>query len=211
MKIAVLSAAGKAGKLITQEALAAGFEVVAFVRDSTKLADIKSPKLKVVQKDIFVLEKADLQGYDAIVDAFGVVDEPSLFDKQIRHLNELLKGDSARLFVVGGAGSLYVSEDKSVRLLDTPDFPDIYKPVASAHAGVLDFLRQSSLNWVYVSPAAEFVFEAPKSGKYEIIGEFFKTNAQGQSKVSYADYALAMIELIKDKSINKQRVGVIGL
>lgn len=67
MKIAVLCANGKAGKLIVEEAINKGLEVSAFVRDSTK-ARFDS-KVCVVQKDIFTLESSDLQGFDVIIDA----------------------------------------------------------------------------------------------------------------------------------------------
>ena len=67
------------------------------------------------------------------------------------------------------------------------------------------------INWVYVSPPAVFIPDAPKSGKYKIIGEEFELNSKGESKISYADYAIAMIEIALDSTYSKQRVGVIGL
>lgn len=104
--------------------------------------------------------------------------------------------------------------DKShtTRLMDTPTFPSAYKGVANAHAELLGLLwEQNELNFVYVSPPAEFIADAPKSGKYKIIGEEFEVNAKGESKGSYADYASAMIDITQDLNINKVRVGVIGL
>lgn len=212
MKIAILAASGKAGKLITKEALNQGFEVASFVRNASKMSDINNANLKVVQKDILELSKADLQGFDAIISAFGVTQNTELYDTTIKHLTSILQGNSAKFLVVGGAGSLYMDKDKKTQLIDTPDFPDAYKPVAKAHNELLSYLRtQDSLNWVYVSPAAVFVYDAPKTGKYKIIGEFFEVNDKGESKISYADYATALLEIMKDDKINKQRVGVIGL
>lgn len=104
--------------------------------------------------------------------------------------------------------------DKShtTRLMDTPSFPDSYKGVANAHGELLEFLRtQKGLNWVYVSPPAEFVADGAKSGKYKIIGEEFEVNAKGESKGSYADYASAMIDIAQNPKLNQVRVGVIGL
>lgn len=210
LKIAVLAASGKSGKLITSEALSRGHTVTAFVRDAKKMSEFKG--LTVIAKDIFKLEAKDLQGYDAIIDAFGVWKDFDLFIKHIQHLEQILRSNTAKLLVVGGAGSLYVDKAMKTRLMDAPDFPAAYKPAASAQGEVLNFLRQQkTLNWVYVSPAAEFVFDAPKTNKYKIIGEIFETNSKGQSRVSYADYAAAMLDLAEDAKINKQRVGVIGL
>lgn len=96
--------------------------------------------------------------------------------------------------------------------MDTPDFPQEYIPVAKATAEVLEVLRPNNkINWVYVSPPAVFIPDAPKSGKYKIIGEEFELNSKGESKISYADYAIAMIEIALDSTYSKQRVGVIGL
>lgn len=212
MKIAIIAASGRAGKLITQEALDRGFEVVAFVRDTSKMSEFKNAKLQVVQKDILALSSADLTGFDAIISAYGVVATPQDYDPVYRHLSSILQGNKARLLIVGGAGSLYMDKEHKMQLIDTPDFPDIYKPVASAHNKVLSFLRtQNNLNWVYVSPPAEFIYEGAKTGKYKIIGELFEVNDKGESKGSYADYAAAMLDIAEDVKINKQRVGVIGL
>lgn len=210
MKIAVLCANGKAGKLIVEEAINKGLEVSAFVRDSSK-ARFDS-KVCVVQKDIFTLESSDLQGFDVIIDAFGEWQNLSLHKAHMEHLVQILSGNSAKFLVVGGAGSLYMDTSHTTMLMDTPDFPKEYIPIARAETEGLAVLRNTQgLNWVYVSPPAVFIPDAPKSGKYKIIGEEFELNSKGKSKISYADYAIAMIEIALDSTYSKQRVGVIGL
>ncbi|WP_104719351.1 SDR family oxidoreductase [Helicobacter pullorum] len=210
MKIAVLCASGKAGKLIVEEAINKSLEVSAFVRDSNK-ARFDS-KVCVVQKDIFTLESSDLQDFDVIIDAFGEWQNLSLHKAHMEHLVQILSGNSAKFLVVGGAGSLYMDKEHSVMFMDTPDFPQEYIPVAKVTAAVLEVLRPNNkINWVYVSPPAVFIPDAPKSGKYKIIGEEFELNSKGESKISYADYAIAMIEVALDSTYSKQRVGVIGL
>lgn len=212
VKVAVLSASGRAGKLITQEALAKGLNVVAFVRDRKKLSGVNSANLKVVQKDTFLLSASDLSGFDIIIDAFGEWQNVELHKKHLEYLASILKGNNAKFLIVGGAGSLYMDKSHTTRLIDTPSFPDEYKPLASAQAECLELLRTGVItNWVFVSPPAEFIFDAPKTGKYKIIGEEFELNANGESKVSYADYATAMIEIALNPKYNKERVGVIGL
>ncbi len=210
MKIAVLCASGKAGKLIVEEAINKGLEVSAFVRNSTK-ARFDS-RVRVVQKDIFALESSDLQDFDVIIDAFGEWQNLSLHKAHMEHLVQILSGNRAKFLVVGGAGSLYMDKEHSVMFMDTSDFPQEYIPVAKATAEVLEVLRPNNkINWVYVSPPAVFIPDAPKSGKYKIIGEEFEVNSKGESKISYADYAIAMIEIALDSTYSKQRVGVIGL
>ena len=210
MKIAVLCANGKAGKLIVEEAINKGLEVSAFVRDSNK-ARFDS-KVCVVQKDIFALESSDLQGFDVIIDAFGEWQNLSLHKAHMEHLVQILSGNRAKFLAVGGAGSLYMDTSHTTMLMDTPDFPQEYLPVARATAEAFDVIKASKgINWVYVSPPAVFIPDAPKSGKYKIIGEEFELNSKGESKISYADYAIAMIEIALDSTYSKQRVGVIGL
>ena len=210
MKIVVLCANGKAGKLIIEEAINKGLEVSAFVRDSSK-ARFDS-KVCVVQKDIFTLESRDLQGFDVIIDAFGEWQNLSLHKAHMEHLVQILSGNRAKFLAVGGAGSLYMDKEHSVMFMDTPDFPQEYLPVARTTAEAFDVIKVSKdINWVYVSPPAVFIPDAPKSGKYKIIGEEFEVNSKGESKISYADYAIAMIEIAIDSTYSKQRVGVIGL
>lgn len=210
VKMAVLAASGKAGSLIVKEALShKDIEVSAFVRNSKK-ASFDS-KVKVIQKDIFALKAQDLQGFDVIIDAFGEWKDLSLHKKHMEHLVKILKNNNAKLVVVGGAGSLYVDKTHTKMLMDMPDFPKEYLSVAKATAEGLTVLRgQKTLHWVYVSPPATFIATAPKTGKYEIIGEEFKTNAKGESKGSYADFASAIIEIALSPKYDRQRVGVIG-
>ncbi|TLD97274.1 NAD(P)-dependent oxidoreductase [Helicobacter jaachi] len=216
LKVAILAASGKAGLLITKECVNAGFEVTAIVRNAQKMQDLatknKLDSIKIVQKDIFKLESSDLQGYDAIVDAFGEWRNLELYKTHIQHLSGILQNNAARLIVVGGAGSLYMDKSHTTRLMDSPDFPREYLPVAKATAEGLAYLRtQKSLNWVYVSPPADFIYEGARTKRYKIIGEEFEVNAKGESKGSYADFALGIVDIIKDSKINKMRVGIIGL
>lgn len=206
MKIAVLAAKGRAGSAIVQEAVNAGFEVSAFVRSKAQFDE----RVHCVIKDIFKLTSADLQGFDVIVDAFGEWQDLSLHLKHIEHLNSILQGNEAKLIVVGDAGSLYMDSAHTTRFMDTPDFPKEYMGVAEATAAVLEFLRKSNLKWLYISPAA--VFYEGEAQNYELIGEEFKINAKGESKVSYATYAAALVKLLvnKDSKI-KQCISLIEL
>ena len=203
MKIAVIGANGKAGSLIVKEAVDRGFDVTAFVRRPNSSAAQHS-----VEKDIFDITKADLAGFDAVVNAFGTWGaDQSLHTKVLMHLADAVSGTNTRLLVVGGAGSLYLDDTKTLQVKDAPDFPDEYKPTANAMAESLAELRKrDDVRWTYVSPAADFNPEGHKTGEYTLAGEVFTVNQCGVSAISYADYALAMVDEI-DKGNHIKEIG----
>lgn len=210
MKIAVIGASGRQGSLLVKEALTRGADVTAIMRDATRFA---IPGVQVMQKDIFALTTADIAPFDVVVSAFGTWNDMSLHAKVMEHLCGILKGQQhIRFLVVGGAGSLYLGPEHGKRLMDAPDFPAEYLPVAEGMSAALDILRKSEgVNWVYLSPAAEFVADGPLTGKYRIGGEEFMTDADGRSRISYADYAVAMIDEAEKGRHAKERISVVGL
>ena len=119
MKIAVVCANGKAGKLIVGEALNRNMEVTAVVRNENKTA---APQ--AIVKDLFELSAEDLSGFDAVVDAFGTWTPETLpqHSTSLKHLCDILSGTETRLLVVGGAGSLYVNPEHTVQVMDGADF-----------------------------------------------------------------------------------------
>ncbi|WP_099221449.1 NAD(P)-dependent oxidoreductase [Listeria costaricensis] len=195
MKIAIIGATGKAGHLILEEALARGnHEVTAIVRNRAKLGETTA---KVMEKDLFDLEESDLIGQDIVIDAFNApAGKEELHVASLAHLTTLLEGHpEVRLLIVGGAGSLYVDQEETIRVMDTPDFPAAFLPTASNMGKAFDTLRQNQqLNWTYLSPAAFFNYEGERTGTYQTGGNQLRVNAAGQSEISYADYAIAMID-----------------
>ena len=207
MKIAVVAANGKAGRLIVKEALDRGFDVTAFVRSANKTA-----AKKVVQKDIMDLTKDDLKGFDAVVDAFGVFDPDKLSQHSttLKHLCDILSGSKTRLLVVGGAGSLYVDKEHRTQLYNTPDFPKEYLSLAQAQGKELVELRErNDVNWTFISPAADFQAEGERTGKYILAGEELTLNSNNESIISYADYAIAMVDEIEKGKHIKERISVV--
>ena len=207
MKIAVICANGKAGKLIVKEAVNRGLDVTAVVR-----GDNATAAQKVLKKDLFDLTSADLEGFDAVVDAFGAWTEDTLpqHSTSLKHLCDILSGTTTRLLVVGGAGSLYVNPEHTVCVADGPDFPDMFKPLAAAMATALGELRErSDVKWTYISPAGDFQAEGERTGKYILGGEELILNSKGESIISYADYAIAMVdEAVNGNNIQK-RISVV--
>ena len=207
MKIAVLAANGKVGSLIVKEAVERGNDVTAIAREENKTV-----AKKFLKKDILDLTENDLKDFDVVITAFGAWTEDTLplHKTTLEHLSNILANKNTRLLVVGGAGSLYTDESLKTQLFTTPNFPTDYYPIASNQAKGLDVLRsRKDVKWTYVSPAAEFEYDWERKGEYQLAGEVFSVNAQGKSEISYADYAIAMIdEAEKGKHIN-QRISVL--
>ena len=206
MKIAVVAANGREGQLIVKEAMERGHDVTAIVRGENK-----SVATNVVVKDALDLIAADLAGVDVVVNAVGAWTEETLpaIPNTAKHLADVLAGTDVRLIVVGGAGSLFVNAEHTMALEDTPDFPDAYKPVSAAHGLALKSLRKSnSVKWTYISPAADFQADGERIGSYEIAGEEFTVNAAGESFISYADYAIAVVDEAEQASHVGERFSV---
>lgn len=208
MKLAVICANGKAGKLIVKEAVERNLDVTAVVREDNQTA-----AQNVLKKDLFDLTAADLNGFDVVIDAFGAWTEDVLpqHSTSLKHLCDILSGTDIRLLVVGGAGSLYVNPEHTLQVSDDSDFPDIFKPLAAAMAKALGELRErSDVKWTYISPAGDFQAEGTRTGKYILGGEELTLNSKGESVISYADYAIAMIdEATKGNNIQK-RISVVA-
>ena len=204
--IAVVAANGKAGKLIVKEAVDRGFDVTAVVRGENKTV-----AQHAIVKDLFDLTADDLKGFDAVVDAFGAWTPDTLpqHSTSLKHLADILSGTQTRLIVVGGAGSLYVDPQHTTQLVDTSDFPDDFKPLASAMAKSLAELRErKDVRWTFVSPAADFQADGERTGKYILAGEELKLNDRGESIISYADYAIAIVDEIAEGNHIGQRISV---
>ena len=207
MKIAVVCANGKAGKLITKEAVERGLDVTAIVRGKNETAATKA-----VSKDLFDLTAEDVKGYDVVIDAFGAwaPEVLPLHSKSLAHLCDILSGTDTRLLVVGGAGSLYVNPERTMQVMDTPDFPVMFKPLASAQSKALDELRErNDVQWTFISPAGDFQADGERTGKYILAGEELTLNSKGESIISYADYAIAMIDEATEGNHIQQRISVV--
>ena len=207
-KIAVVAANGRAAQKIVKEAQERGFEVTGFAREDEN----KSGVAVYIKKDIMELTKADLAGFDAVVDGFGAwkdEDQP-MHIKTSQHLCDLLSGTDTRLLIVGGAGSLYVNAEHTVQVKDGADFPAIFLPLANAQGQELEELRKrNDVKWTFISPAGDFQAEGERTGKYILAGEELTLNSKGESIISYADYAVAMVDEIENGSHIRQRISVV--
>lgn len=211
MKIAVIGASGKQGKMLVDEAQKRGHEVTAVVRSKGKMAGFGG---KIVEKDILALTYEDIKDNDVVINAFGtgMGDDPVLHQTAMAHMIDVFAGKPNRLLVVGGASTLYVDKEHKARLLDTPDFPDAWKPVAGSMAKAFEALKdRSDINWTFFSPAAFFMADGKLIGSYTLGQDELILNSEGKSEISYADYAIAMIdEAEKGNFIRKRFTAVAG-
>lgn len=210
MKIGIIGASGKAGSLIWKEAVSRGHEVTAIVRDAAK---VKSLNVAALEKNIFDLKTEDIKNFDIIVNAFNApFGEEHLHVEAGRVLIEALKGaPQTRLIVVGGAGSLFVDETKTVRKFETPEFPEAYFATAkNMGENLAELQKTSGVQWTYISPAGFFDAEGKRTGSYQKGKDQLILNSKGQSYISYADYAIAVLDEIDSPQHVNERFTVVG-
>ncbi|MED4207218.1 NAD(P)-dependent oxidoreductase [Neobacillus mesonae] len=210
MKIGIIGASGKAGSLILQEAVERGHEVTAIVRNAAK---IQNQHISLLEKEVFDLKGSDLKGFDVVVNAFGAAPgQEHLHVDAGRVLIEAMKeAPETRLIVVGGAGSLFVDEAKTTRVMDTPDFPKEFFATASNQGKNLEDLQQSTgIKWTFISPAAFFDPQGKRTGIYQKGKDQLFVNSKGQSYLSYADFAIAVLDEIENPQHLNERFTLVS-
>jgi len=210
MKIGVIGATGKQGSLIVKEAIGRGHEVTAIVRNASK---VSVENVKVLEKDLFDLKAEDLKSFEVVVNAFGApFGQEHLHVEAGRVLIEAIKGaPDTRLIVVGGAGSLFVDEAKTIRLADTPEFPkEVYPTAANQGQNLQDLQNTTGIKWTFVSPAAFFNPEGKRTGSYQKGKDNLIVNSKGESYVSYADYAIAVLDEIENPQHINERFTLVS-
>jgi len=210
LKIGVIGANGKVGSLIVQEAVNRGHEVTAIVRNAAKM---NHDRVTVLEKDIFNLTASEIGLFDVLINTFRAPDgEEHQYVESGKVLIEALQETpGTKLIVVGGAGSLFVDEEKTKKLMDTPDFPPFVYPTASNAAKQLEELQQTdTIQWTYISPAAFFDPNGKKTGSYQVGKDHVILNSKGDSYISYADYAVAVLDEIEKPQHLGQRFTLVG-
>ena len=197
MKVSVLGASGRAGSEITKELAARGHAVVAIARkpDAIPAAPGVTP-IAGDASDPAALAKL-IEGSDAVISALH-------FDVPAETLLGALKTAGVpRLLVTGGAASLEVAP--GVILFDTPQFPAEWKPIAKGGITFLEDLRQEKdIDWTFFSPAA-LIEEGPRIGAYRTGGDQLVVDDKGDSKISFADYAIAMVDELEQPKHSRAR------
>ncbi len=208
MKILVIGSNGNAGGRIAKVLVNAGHEVVGLGKSENN-GNVRT----YIRKDVSLLTKEETKGYDVVLDAVGGWTKETIpnIANAMKHLASILKNTTTKLYVVGGAGSLFVNKERTLTVDQGKDFPESWKPLSSSHGEGLRTLRESEdLNWVYVSPACNFVVDGINTNGYILGGEELIFNSKGESTITYDDYALAMKDIIEGNKFNKERISVVS-
>lgn len=197
MKIAVLGASGRAGSEITKELAARGHNVVAIARKPEAVPQLPGVTAKAGDASEPGALADLIRGADAVISALHF-DVPAA-----TLLAALREAGVPRLLVTGGAASLEVAPGK--RVIDDPAFPAEWKDMALGGIAFLDALRaETEIDWTYFSPAA-LLFEGPRLGTYRGGTDQLVTDANGESKISFADYAIAMVDELEQHRHSRAR------
>lgn len=192
MNIGIIGATGKLGGFLVEKLQIKGEVPTAIIRNKSKL----SVDIPVIEKSIFDLTYDDVKDFDIVVNTFNApLDNPEQFITSTEHLINILKENKPQLVFAGGAGILLV--DDHTMLVDTPEVPIEFKPIAEAEVKAFKKLEnEKSFDWTYLAPPAMMEYDAPHTGKYLFSGNKLGVNEDGKSFISYQDYADAFIEKI---------------
>lgn len=203
MDVVLYGATGKVGSEILKELLRRGHRVTAVVRDPAKLAP--QPGLTVVKGDLNgpVSEiKKVVEGKDAVISAYAPpANDTDQILPVIRKLIEAV-GVKTWLIVVGGAASLEVAP--GVTLLESGHLPREWVPIATSHKKALEMLKNSKADWTYFSPAA-FLVQGPRTGEFRLGKDQLITDEKGESRISLADYAIALVDELEQGKHHRER------
>lgn len=203
MKVVVYGATGKSGSRIVAELLSRGHNVIAVARNTAGLpAGVQAEKDDLSNVDRIA---AVISGADAVVSAYAPPPDDTdqligVTERQIAALHKA--GGDIRLIVVGGAASLEVAP--GVMLLNSGHLPAEWVPIATSHEKVLRLLQKSDINWTYFSPAA-FFEPGTRTGKFRLGGNQLISDAQGNSRISMEDYAIALVDELEKPAHQRAR------
>jgi putative NADH-flavin reductase len=200
MKIALIGATGNVGAAILDELVRRGHDVTAIVRHPEKVPSLKG--VTAQKGDVFDGNglASLLKGHDvAISSVHFTASDPEIL------LASVKDSGVKRYLVVGGAGSLEIAP--GVTLVSSPDFPTEYKAEATKGGEFLELLRrQDDVNWTFLSPSALF-FNGPRTGQFRLGKDQLLTDEKGSS-ISFADYAIALIDELERPAHIRQRFTV---
>lgn len=201
MKVALIGASGQAGSRILAELVSRGHSVTAIARNPDKIAALPgATRLKGDAGDASGLA-ALLKGHDVAISSvrFATSDHSALTDA-------VKRSGVARYLVVGGAGSL-LSETGQL-IVDSPGFPEGARPESTKGLAFLNALRnEKELNWTFLSPAMRFI-AGERTGKFRIGGDTMIRMENGESWISFEDYAVALVDEMETPAHARRRFTV---
>jgi putative NADH-flavin reductase len=212
-KTAIIGASGFIGSAILSESLERGLYVKAIVRNTSKIQTIHD-HLEVCSCDIMDREELtrNLEGVDTVISSYNPGwTNPNIYNDTLTGYRTLIssakKAGVRRLLVVGGAGSLFVKP--GVRVMDTGAIPEAFMPGVKGLAEVYYNLLvpEKEIDWVFFSPAGD-IAPGERTGKFRLGGDQLITNDKGESKISSADYAIAMVDEVMAEKVHRNRMTI---
>ncbi|RKP56646.1 NAD(P)-dependent oxidoreductase [Pararobbsia silviterrae] len=202
MKVALIGITGRQGSRLATELLSRGHEVTGIARKASDVAPQKGLTVKQADATQPSTLVPVIAGHDAVISAsrFQSSDANAL-------TRALADAGVKRLLVVGGAASLEAAPGK--RLLDSPDFPDAYRPEATAGAAFLEALRtgDQTVDWTFLSPPA-LLEPGTRTGQYRLGTDNLIVAASGKSAISMEDYAIALVDELEKHAHSRKRFSV---
>lgn len=201
-RIAILGITGRVGSRIAAELLQRGHTVTGIARNVAAVPAQAGLSVKAADATQAAALIPLLKGHDAVISAMRFADGSDAATL----VAATKQAGVPRLLVVGGAGSLEVAPGKA--LIDTPEFPEIYKAEAEAGRVFLNALRaERELDWTFLSPSALFE-PGERTGHFRLGNDQLLVNAQGNSHISMEDYAIALVDEVESPKHSRQRYTV---
>ena len=201
MKIALIGATGTVGTRLISELRRRGHQVTAIARhpDKPDRQDGVNPAVGDVQNENALA--GVLSGHDVAIHSVKF-----LSTDPAKVIAATKAAKVPRLLVVGGAGSLEVAP--GLTLVNSPDFPPEYKPETLAGVKFLDVLRQEEeLDWTFLSPSYLFA-PGERTGKFRLGKDELLVGADGQSRISTEDFAIALVDELEQPKHSRERFTV---
>ncbi|HEU4948179.1 MAG TPA: NAD(P)H-binding protein [Kribbella sp.] len=196
MRITVFGASGEVGRRVVAEAVSRNHQVVAVGRNAARLRDLPAGAIARVGDAADIDDVAALSaGQDLVISATRPA--PGHEYALAATAKALLAGLSrtgARLLIMGGAGSLTLPGTGGATVIDGPDFPSDWLPIALACNEQLEACRaETEVDWAYLSPAA-ILQPGERIGTYRLGADELLVDAEGNSTISLEDLAVALLD-----------------
>jgi uncharacterized protein len=220
MRIGVIGASGNIGSRVVAEARDRGHDVIAFTRQGAAarptqegvvwrdldVFDVEGVTRAVKRLDVLVSSYHPGNSAKDAVDAISqAIADPAAYARAARVMLKALEGRPAtRLIVVGGAANLEIAPGKTTdddeprlrEVLKRLGVPEDYVAAARGHRDALHALRISNRRWTYATPSAE-IGAGERTGRFRVGGDQLLFDASGRSRISYEDFAVAILDEIE--------------
>jgi putative NADH-flavin reductase len=214
MSIALLGATGNIGREILAEALARRHEVTGLVRDLARLEP--QERLTVVQANAYDENQIAeaIAGHDVFISAFSPTrgrpqEETAILVERAHQsiIGAARRAEIGRFIVVGGVGSLQASP--GVDVVDTPDYPQGHRLQTLINREILRGLvrDETGFAWTYVSPPRTIV-AGERTGKFRLGRDQLLRDGKGDSRISEADFAIAILDEVEAPAHIRKRFTV---